>query len=295
MMRTLLRLFVQGVRDLSLNPLAQFFAFSAVTLVVFLSGLFLLVLVTLNHQLGTHQGETAFQVYWKQGTPQSEIDGQWKNFKNMPGFSQVKTYTPEQAFAELGKRLDKERGDLSGFPLIAAQKPLPATALVYFEPPPANEQRWLVETELFFCELPGVERVIATPLRGELGQAWRKASRYIMWPSVGLLGLVLALVVGNTIRLSLVARAHEVEILQMVGAYNWYIRFPLVVGGVLHGFVGSSLALTLLALLHSQIQHALNFPPLLLEIQFLPLSHCLALILIPMLMGGVASYFAVRG
>jgi Cell division protein len=294
MTRTLFRLFLQGVRDFSLNPLAQLFAFSAVTLVVFLSGLFLLVLVTLNHQLGTHQGETAFQVYWKQGAAQKEIEEQWSNFRNMPGFSQVKTYTPDQAFAELGKKLDRERGDLSAFPLVAAQKPLPATALIYFEPPERDEQRWLVETELFFSELPGVERVIATPLRGELGQAWRKASRYIMWPSVGLLGLVLALVVGNTIRLALVARAHEVEILQMVGAYNWYIRFPLVVGGVLQGLAGSLLALAFLGILHSQVKDALNFPPLLLEIQFLPLLYCFGLVLIPMLVGGLASYLAVK-
>lgn len=296
MKRILARLFLQGVRDLGLNPWAQTSTLAAVTLVCFLSGLFLMALVTLNQQLGMARGETSFQVYWHRGTDIAQIRDQWQEYAHLPGFLSVKTYTPEQALEELGKRLGRTGGTLEkGFPFLAEKSPLPPTALIAFAPTGQNLERWVAETTLFLESQPGVARVVTTPLHDELGRAWRKVSNYIMWPSVSFLTLVLGLLVGNTIRLSLVARAHEIEILQLVGAFNWYIRTPLIVNGAILSLSGGLLALVLLRLIHWQIHDVLNFPPLLMEIQFLPWHMALALALIPMLMGMAASWLAVRG
>ena len=296
MKRILARLFFQGVRDLALNPWAQISTLAAVTLACFLSGLFLMALVTLDRQLGMVRGETSFQVYWHRGTDISQIRDQWREYEHLPGFLSVKTFTPEQALEELGKRLGRAGGSLEkGFPFLAEKSPLPPTALVAFAPSRQNLERWVKETTLFLESQPGVSRVVATPLHDELGRAWRKVSAYVMWPSISFLTLVLGLLVGNTIRLSLMARAHEIEILQLVGAFNWYIRTPLIVNGAIISLCGGLLALGLLGLVHSQLRDALNFPPLLMEIQFLPWHMALALALIPMLMGMAASWLAVRG
>ena len=294
MMRTILRLARQGVRDLALNPWAQVFTLAAVTLVAFLSGLFLIALTTLNHQLGTTRGETAFQVYWRPGAPIEAIEEQWKEFQNLPGFSNLRTFSPKDALQELGKRLGRKDDPQKAFPFLNDKNPLPATALVTFAPNETDIEAWISETSNYFQNLPGVERVTATPLRDELGQAWRKMSRYVMWPSVAFLALVLGLVVGNTIRLSLLARAQEIDILQLVGARNWYIRLPLAVGGALQGIFGGGLALALLGLMHSQVRDVLNFSPLFMEIRFVSWEAALALLLGPTFMGIVAAWTAVK-
>lgn len=296
MIRIVFRLFRQGIADLRLNPLAQIFTLTAVTLVVFLSGIFLMALATLNHQLGTIRGETVFQVYWKTDFEKSEVEEQWQGFKNMPGYTRVKTFTPDEALVELNKNLDKSRGgDLSAFPILKENNPLSPTALVYFAPEGVVDiEKWIRETDKYLEEMPGVSRVVATPLRDELGQAWRKVSHYVMWPSIIFLTLILGLVVGNTIRLSLLAREHEIEILQIVGANNWYIRLPLIVSGALQGFFGGAIALGLLSLVHKQLKNSLNFPPLLMEIQFLTPAMTGALVAVPVLMGILASWLAVR-
>ena len=171
---------------------------------------------------------------------------------------------------------------------------MPATALVYFAPATTDIEAWIAETSSLLKAQPGVERVVTTPLHDELGRAWRQVSRYVMWPSVAFLTLVLGLVVGNTVRLSLVARSNEIEILQLVGAYNWYIRLPLVVSGAILGLAGSAMAIGLLEVVHSRIHGVLNFPPLLMEIRFPSTGMVLALILVPTIMAGVASWLAVR-
>jgi cell division transport system permease protein len=55
------------------------------------------------------------------------------------------------------------------------------------------------------------------------------------------------LLIANTIRLSLFARRREVEVMRLVGATNWFIRWPFVIEGVIVGALGGVTAILLLA------------------------------------------------
>jgi cell division transport system permease protein len=55
--------------------------------------------------------------------------------------------------------------------------------------------------------------------------------------------------IANTIRLSVFARRREVEVMKLVGATNWFIRWPFVIEGMIVGFLGGLLAVLLLAIL----------------------------------------------
>jgi cell division transport system permease protein len=62
----------------------------------------------------------------------------------------------------------------------------------------------------------------------------------------GLLLLASILLVANTIRLSVFARRREVEVMSLVGATNWFIRWPFVIEGLFVGFFGGLVAVLLL-------------------------------------------------
>ena len=61
-----------------------------------------------------------------------------------------------------------------------------------------------------------------------------------------LLAIASMLLIANTIRLSLYARRREVEVMKLVGATDWFIRWPFVLEGVLVGALGGVLAVLLL-------------------------------------------------
>jgi cell division transport system permease protein len=62
-----------------------------------------------------------------------------------------------------------------------------------------------------------------------------------------LLAIASVLLIANTIRLSLYARRREVEVMKLVGATDWFIRWPFVIEGTVVGAVGAVLAIAVLA------------------------------------------------
>jgi cell division transport system permease protein len=57
-----------------------------------------------------------------------------------------------------------------------------------------------------------------------------------------------ALLIANTIRLSIYARRREIEVMKLVGASNWFVRGPFMLEGLFCGLAGSLLAVVLLLL-----------------------------------------------
>lgn len=68
-----------------------------------------------------------------------------------------------------------------------------------------------------------------------------------------LLTVSAAIVIANTIRLTVFARRREIEIMQLVGATNMYIRMPFIAEGILAGLLGAGIAIGALAFAEHQL------------------------------------------
>ncbi len=76
----------------------------------------------------------------------------------------------------------------------------------------------------------------------------RKLNQLLLWGNliISLILLIIALlIIFNTIRITIFTRKEEIEIMKLVGATDWYIRWPLVLEGGLYGMVGAVLAFLL--------------------------------------------------
>lgn len=65
---------------------------------------------------------------------------------------------------------------------------------------------------------------------------------------LAIVGVIVLFIIVNTIRLAVVARAEEIEIMRLVGASDAFIRWPFVFEGALVGLFGALITLGMLAL-----------------------------------------------
>jgi cell division transport system permease protein len=72
------------------------------------------------------------------------------------------------------------------------------------------------------------------------------ALKIVLTVIMALLVLASLMLIGNTIRLSIYTRRREVEVMRLVGATRWFIRWPFVIEGVVVGFMGGLVAILIL-------------------------------------------------
>jgi cell division transport system permease protein len=72
------------------------------------------------------------------------------------------------------------------------------------------------------------------------------ALKIVLTVITALLVLASLMLIGNTIRLSIYTRRREVEVMRLVGATRWFIRWPFMIEGVVVGFAGGLIAILIL-------------------------------------------------
>ncbi|MBS1884046.1 MAG: ABC transporter permease [Actinobacteria bacterium] len=72
------------------------------------------------------------------------------------------------------------------------------------------------------------------------------ALKIVLTVIMALLVVASLMLIGNTIRLSIFTRRREVEVMRLVGATRWFIRWPFMIEGVVVGFTGGLIAILIL-------------------------------------------------
>lgn len=70
--------------------------------------------------------------------------------------------------------------------------------------------------------------------------------------------VVSVMVVSNTVKLTVLARQEEIEIMKYIGATNWFVRGPMFVEGMLIGLISAAIALGISAALYIKLETGLR-------------------------------------
>lgn len=302
------KLMLRGVADMRRFPLPQLCTLITVCMVALLAGTGLLILHNVQAEVLKSQAQARFQIYWSNSANMTAVEAQWADLKRVPGVAEVSTFTPRAAMIELMRGLSAaipakpaagaENASTPGpddFAWLEGENPLPPTALVSFDIPPGEApEPWMGRMFARLKGLPEVEKVTYNAQQLSLATGWIALIQRAAWPALGFFALVVGLVVGNTLKLMMLARKDEVEILSLVGARPWFIRAPLFANGVVQGLIGSVLALVCLKFLQAWLKSVLDVPPLFLKVEFLPLWQSIALVLATTCVAGLAAFIAAR-
>jgi cell division transport system permease protein len=222
------------------TPLLSALSITTIAFSLFTVGLFGLVAINLRQALRGLEERVEIVAYVLRGTPAEAIAVATQDIVAFPEVQEVGYISEEEALQRARTELIEFRDAYRDLQV----NPLPASIEVRLKDG--------------YRDAATVERV-AQRLKGfgfiedvRYGREWVQKLDYLR-NLAGLVGLVIGLafaavavvIIGVTIRLTILQRAREISIMRLVGATNWFIRGPFLLEGALKGLLGGLLSLGL--------------------------------------------------
>jgi cell division transport system permease protein len=204
-------------------------------------GIFLIITGNLGALVAQWKEQFQVTVFLEDGITAEQMALLKKSIQGEPAVKGVTFTSKEEALRSFKRELRGKESLLEGL----GENPIPASLQLKiheaYQTPEALRQ-----FTAFLGRQEGVEDVM-------YGQEWVDRLNNVirmlrlLGLSVGLaLGMASLLIVSNTIRLAVYARAEEIEIMRLVGATKLHIRAPFLLEGLIQGGLGAGLALLLL-------------------------------------------------
>jgi cell division transport system permease protein len=237
----------ESLRALKRNAVPSFAAMATVLVTVLILGVFIPVVQATTGAANEVRGRVIANVYLVRDADEKDVARVRNLLENdTPHVARVEFISKDQAYEEQRRKNPEYYGELGDF------NPLPHT----FRLTPDDPDNITRVRNALSPVGPGGERTVTDSAidevtnREEDTQKILSVTRAVKLTTALLAGLLMiasVLLIANTIRLSLFARRREVEVMKLVGATDWFIRWPFVMEGMLVGALGGLLAVLVLA------------------------------------------------
>jgi cell division transport system permease protein len=239
----------EAFRALRRNGAPSMAAVVTTVVTVILLGVLIPVFQTTQAKSDQVRDSLEFRVAIYDDATRAEIGALERELREIPHVESVNLITKNEALAELKEDLGKEK---SGELLTQLNSnPLPANFQVKADdaanldavraavtPPGPDGKPQPIS--------PIVQEVFDRQEDSRKIEQVTSALKIVLTVITALLIVASLMLVGNTIRLSIYTRRREVEVMRLVGATRWFIRWPFMIEGVVVGFFGGLVAILIL-------------------------------------------------
>ncbi len=228
----------EALRAVRRNAAPSFAALATVLVTMLVLGVFIPIVQATNGAANSVRSRVLVDVYLKSGASAGDDARVRRELLAVPHVKSVEFVSKQAALAQQSKQ------DPAAYALLSSN-PLPDTYHVI----PDNPSNVLaVHTALTTGS--GIDSAIASVSnkKNDTRKILEVTDYVTITAAVLAVLLVIAsiLLIANTIRLSLFARRREVEVMKLVGATDWFIRWPFIIEGIVVGAVGALIALAML-------------------------------------------------
>jgi cell division transport system permease protein len=222
-----------SMRGIAATPGTAFVATGTIIVALVLVGAFGLVVLNMQELLLRFGDAVQVTGFLEAGLPTEERDALVARARGIEGVSGVHLVDEDEA-------LERFRGGVGqGFALLEGlgENPLPASLELTL----GEDSRTAAELARVSTELSKLSGVEDTGSGADWVEGYVRALALMRGLAIGL-GIILALatilIVSNTIRLAVLSRRDELEILSLVGASRAFMNTPFLIEGAVQGAVG---------------------------------------------------------
>ena len=217
----------------------------AITAMMLILGLFFVAFVNIDLFTATiNQNYNVVQVYIDDELSESEVEALGSELENLEGVDKAEYISSDEAL----KTLKKRWGD-NGYLLDNMdENPLPSSYMVYVQDEDA--------ASYVSKAAPNIDGVTAITYYQDTIDKLAKITHFVEVGSIiamAFLIIISIIIVANTIKLTVFNREKEISIMKYLGATDWFVRAPFILGGVFIGVISSLVATGLIYLIYSRI------------------------------------------
>src|ERR1700722_9527904 len=238
----------EAVRATRRSSASSFAALATVLVTMLMLGVFIPIVQATNGAANTVRSRVEVDVYFKSGATKADEARVQRKIAAIPHVKRIVFVSKAQALKQ------QQKTDPAAYQLLGTN-PLPDT----FQVIPTDPQYVLsIREALTPTGTAGGGSATSFDPSGQTVSNKKTDTKKILQVTnlvtitaailTVLLVLASVLLIANTIRLSLYSRRREVEVMKLVGATDWFIRWPFVIEGIVVGAAGAALALVVLAL-----------------------------------------------
>lgn len=233
--RTIRRHIAESFKSIRRNQWMTFASVSAVTVTLLLVGVFIAIMMNINQVANNIESDVEIKVIVDLAADDAIVEQLEKQLRETPGVMEVEFSSKEQELENVVKGFGEE------FELFEQDNPLRHAFYLKAEDPQ---------------QTASIAQKIATydytyDVNYGKGKIEKLFNILNTGRNVGLVLIVALLftamfLISNTIRITIVARKTEIEIMKLVGATNNFVRLPFLFEGILLGVLGAILPMIIL-------------------------------------------------
>lgn len=281
--------FREGLKSIAIHKFVSFASISIIIACLLITGSVSLIAVNVDKEIKNLQSETGVAVFIDENIPREDALALESELKGIPNVSEVTFISKEDAFNNYKQSLGDDASILDG---LENDNPL-------------RDGYNIKLTDLSFMDsvvnrlnnIPEIKNIRDDQQTASSLISIRKLFVFISLALIIALGSVSIFIISNTIKLAMFARRDEIGIMKMVGATNWFIRWPFIIEGltlgVLAGIIGFFMQWGLYSWLSSTIEQSVGILEI---IPFIPIyPYVLACFIISgIFIGVLGSGFTIR-
>ncbi len=231
----------QGFKGVISNSLMSLLSICIVTASMLLLGIFIIIGANLNGVTQQIQEQCQINVYLPHGADVDDFRSVRSGLERIENVKEVIPYTKEERFKTYKENYYQDEADVVD--TLASDNPLRDSCILVLE-----DINLAAETIEAAKKVKGVEEVKnSLDLINKVIAITNTVRHVTLWFILGLM-LISIFIISNTIKLGMVSRQKEIQIMRYVGATNWFIRWPFIVEGMILGFMGSFIAAVIVLL-----------------------------------------------
>ncbi|SDW44849.1 cell division protein FtsX [Marininema mesophilum] len=233
---TLFRHCREAFRSLTRNTWMTFAAVSAVGVTLLIFGFFLVFAFNISFMASELDKQVNVRAFLQPNVTSDDIDQVIGQLKKDPAVKSVKFQSKEDGLRQMKKQWGDDDRILKG---LERGNPLPDTLVIKAKNPQKTKQ--LADSMDQYSQIADKDYGEGVTNNILDLSAWIRDAVFVFGLGLAILA---AFLISNTIKLTIFARRREIEVMRLVGASNWFIRWPFFIEGSIIGILGAIVPMT---------------------------------------------------